>query len=300
MGYYSFNTYIRERFGNKLYKLALSAAVTCPNRDGTKGSRGCIFCSEGGSGEFAADRNMSISEQIDRAKKLVKSKNPSGKYIAYFQAFTNTYGDINYLEKNFFEAAEHEDVYALSIATRPDCLGDDVMDLLSRLANKIPLFVELGLQTVKPESVSYIRRGYPNEAYAEAVEKLHMIGANVVTHVILGLPGEDREDMLNTVSYAAKCGTDGIKLQLLHVLKNTDLAKDYAAGKFKLLSEDEYIDILLDCIEHLPPSVVIHRLTGDGDKRILIAPLWSGNKKEVLNRINKAIGDSGVIQGSKL
>jgi len=286
------NTYLKETFGCKVYKIALNGGFTCPNRDGKLDSRGCIFCSAGGSGDFAEDATLSVTEQIEAGKKKLQGKIKGGKYIAYFQAFTNTYGPIDKLRRLFFEAVSCSDVAALSIATRPDCLPEEVLALLSELNNIKPVWVELGLQTVNEESAKYIRRGYPLSVYDKAVKDLKDIGINVITHVILGLPGESKEDMLDTVRYVCKSGSSGIKLQLLHVLKGTDLEKDYLAGKFAVLSEDEYIDIIKMCLKEIPPEVVIHRLTGDGDKKILVAPLWSGNKKHVINRINAIIKDT--------
>ncbi len=296
MYYYSLNEKLKKEFGCKVYKLSLSLGTTCPNRDGTLDTRGCIFCSECGSGDFA-ERENDVYTQIENAKKRVSKKIKGGKYIAYFQSFTSTYVKPEYLEKILSKAATHPDIAVLSVATRPDCLGDEILAVLRKTAKIKPLWVELGLQTTNENSVKYIRRGYDNEVYANAVKKLHKIGAEVITHVILGLPNESREDMLNTVKYAAVCGTDGIKLQLLHVLKNTDLAEHYLNGQFKCLEMDEYIDILCDCIEALPPHVTIHRLTGDGDKKKLIAPDWSADKKRVLNAINKAFSERNVTQG---
>ena len=290
MKYTTLNAYLKKRFGVKVYKLAIDGGFTCPNRDGTLDTRGCIFCSEGGSGEFAEDRNLCITEQINRAKKRVERKIKNGKYIAYFQAFTNTYAPIDYLRKIYTEAIMHEDIVAISIATRPDCLGDDVIDLLSELNKIKPIFVELGLQTIHEKTAEYIRRGYSLEVYDKAVESLHKIGINVVTHIIIGLPNETEEDILKTVKYVCR-HTDGIKLQLLHVLKGTDLAKDYEEGGFKTLTLEEYTDIIKNCVSIIPENVVIHRLTGDGAKKDLIAPLWSADKKTVLNTINKALRD---------
>lgn len=289
MKYYSFNQYLKDTFGCKVYKVSINAGFTCPNRDGTLGTGGCIFCSKGGSGDFAEDAELSITEQIENGKKRVEKKAKSGKYIAYFQAFTNTYAPVNVLEEKFTEALNHPDIVAVSIATRPDCLPNDVIVLLERLNKIKPVFVELGLQTIHEKSAEYIRRGYPLETYDKALRELKAVGINVVTHIILGLPNETKADMLQTVDYVCKAGTDGIKLQLLHILKGTDLAEDYLSSKFKALALEEYIDIIKECVEIIPKSVVIHRLTGDGAKKDLIAPLWSADKKKVLNRINKAI-----------
>lgn len=289
MKYYSLNNYLRDTFGCKVYKLSLDGGFTCPNRDGTIDTNGCIFCSKGGSGDFAESRALSITEQIEHGKKRVENKIKNGKYIAYFQAFTNTYAPVEILRKKFSEAISHNDIVALSIATRPDCLGDDVISLLDELNKIKPVFVELGLQTIHEKSAEYIRRGYPLSIYDEAVKKLKTIEVNIVVHVIIGLPGESRDDMLETVRYVCNSGINGIKLQLLHVLKNTDLADDYYQGKVKLPELEEYADIIKECIEIIPESIVIHRLTGDGAKKDLIAPLWSADKKRVLNTINKML-----------
>ena len=299
MYYNSLNEKLRAQFGCKVYKLSLSSGLTCPNRDGKIGTRGCIFCSDLGSGDFAEPFCDNITNQIESAKRQVAKKIKNGKYIAYFQSFTNTYGKVSYLEKIFLEAINHPDIAVLSVATRPDCLGKDVILLLERLAKIKPVWVELGLQTVNEASVKYIRRGFSNEVYTTAVKELHKIGIEVITHIILGLPHETPEDMLNSVKFAAASKTDGIKLQLLHVLKNTDLAEDYNKGYFKTLELEEYMNIICDCIEILPPDITIHRLTGDGDKNKLIAPLWSGNKKTVLNKINKALSDRNITQGRR-
>ena len=299
MYYYSLNEYIKDTFGEKAYKLSIDAGMTCPNRDGTLGSRGCIFCSVGGSGEFAADRELSISEQLSQAKQRIVAKSDCKKFIAYFQPFTNTYAPVRTLRKLYYEAIAPDEIVALSIATRPDCLGDDVIGLLSEINKKKPVWVELGLQTIHPRSAEYIRRGYELKVYDEAVKKLRKIGVQVITHIILGLPGESREEMLRSVEYAGE-RSDGIKLQLLHVLKGTDLLKDYEAGKFEVLTMEEYIDILCDCIEILPKNVVIHRLTGDGDKKLLVAPLWSADKKRVINSINKGLSKRDVFFSAPL
>lgn len=289
MEYYSLNQYLKDTFGCKVYKIALDGGFTCPNRDGTLGTRGCIFCSGKGSGDFAESRNLSITEQIEQGKKRMERKIRDGKYIAYFQAFTNTYGPIEKLRSQFTEAMNHPDVVVLSIATRPDCLGDEVLMLLKELNQKKPVWVELGLQTIHEKTATYIRRGYPLEIYDKAVNDLKAIGVEVITHVILGLPGESKEEMLQSVSYVGDSGVNGIKLQLLHVLKNTDLEKEYLDGHFSVLTLDEYIELIVESIARLPKDMVIHRMTGDGDKKTLIAPLWSGDKKKVLNSLNQAI-----------
>ena len=288
MRYTSLNSYLKERFGCKVYKLAVDGGFTCPNRDGTLGTGGCIFCSNGGSGEFAGDRRLSITRQLDEGKKLVSSKIKNGKYIAYFQAFTNTYAPAGVLREKYLEAIERPDIVALSIATRPDCLGDGVLEVIDEMNKIKPVFVELGLQSIHEKTAQYINRGYTLEVYDSAVEKLHKIGVNVVTHLIIGLPCETRDDILESVRYVCRV-TDGIKLQLLHVIEGTRLAEEYRAGRVKTLSLDEYADIIKDCVEIIPEHIVIHRLTGDGAKKDLIAPLWSADKKRVLNTINKKL-----------
>ena len=290
MKYTTLNNYLKERFGEKVYKIALNGGFTCPNRDGTIDTRGCIFCSKGGSGDFAESPDLTITEQIENGKKRLEKKIKNGKYIAYFQAFTNTYAPVERLRTIYEEAINHPDIVALSIGTRPDCLGDDVLALLDELNKIKPIFVELGLQTINEDTAKYIRRGYTLEVYDKAVADLHKIGINVVTHIILGLPNESKEDMLNSVKYACKV-TDGIKLQLLHILKGTDLAKDYEQGKFEVLTLEQYTEIIKECVQVIPENVVIHRLTGDGAKKDLIAPLWSADKKTVLNTINRALKD---------
>ncbi len=298
MRYYSLNEYLKSTFGEKVYKISLNGGMTCPNRDGTIDTRGCIFCSRGGSGEFAASAVLDIKNQIEQAKQRIKAKTDCRKFIAYFQPFTNTYASVEYLEKIFTQAIEGDEIVALSIATRPDCLGDDVLALLDRLNRIKPVWVELGLQTIHKQTSDYIRRGYELEVYDTAVRNLHSIGINVITHIILGLPNESKEMMLETVKYVGE-RTDGVKLQLLHILKDTDLLDDYNAGKFKALTIEEYIDILCDCIEILPQNVVIHRITGDGDKKLLVAPLWSADKKNVLNSINRIFSQRNITQGKR-
>lgn len=290
MKYTTLNSYLKNKFGCKVYKLAIDGGFTCPNRDGTLGTRGCIFCSRGGSGEFAESKEKSVTQQIDDGKKRVEKKIKDGKYIAYFQAFTNTYAPVCKLKSLYTEAINHPDIVALSIGTRPDCLGDDVLELLDEMNKIKPVFVELGLQTIHEDTAQYIRRGYPLEVYDKAVDDLHKIGINVVTHLIIGLPGESEQDILQSVEYVCK-KTDGIKLQLLHILEGTDLADEYRECKVDVLSLEEYTSIIKHCVEIIPDNVVIHRLTGDGAKKDLIAPLWSADKKHVLNTINKALND---------
>ena len=279
--------YYKEKFGCKVYKLSLDGGFSCPNRDDTLGTGGCIFCT--GSGEFAEGGPDPIAVQLERAKLRVNKKNKEGKYIAYFQAFTNTYGPIKKLRKIYYEAIAPEEIVGLSIGTRPDCLGPEVMELLQEINAIKPVSVELGLQTIHEETARYIRRGYDAEVYYDAVKRLKAAGIEVVTHIILGLPGETEEMMRKTTEAAIQAGTDGVKFHLLHVLKGTDLAKDYEAGKFSCLSMEEYGALLKKCIALVPEYVVIHRITGDGAKRDLIAPLWSGDKKRVLNYLHKVL-----------
>lgn len=291
------NEYYKRTFGQKIYKLSLDAGCTCPNRDGTLGTKGCIFCSNGGSGEFAADRTKSITAQIEEAKGRVEAKMPknadSNKYIAYFQAFTNTYGNADELKAKYLEAISHPDIAALSIATRPDCISDEMLEIISSINKSTPVYVELGLQTIHESTAKYIRRGYRLETYDKCVERLSSKGIDIITHIILGLPGESEDMMLQSVDYVRKTAeqhpniTCGIKLQLLHVLKGTDLEKAYNDGLFEVLTLEEYVDIIYKSLAILEDKVVIHRLTGDGDKKLLVAPLWSANKKLVLNEINK-------------
>lgn len=287
MQYYSFNQYLRARFGCKVYKVAVDGGFTCPNRDGTCGVRGCIFCSSGGSGDFAGDRRMRITDQIEAGKALVEKKNKNGKYIAYFQAFTNTYAPVSVLREKFMEAAGHRDVVALSVATRPDCLAPDVVDLLQEIDRIKPVFVELGLQTIHEKTAAYIRRGYTLDVYDSAVSRLQRAGLNTVVHLILGLPGESRQDMLQSVDHVVQSGVQGVKLQLLHVLRGTDLEKEYLAGRVPVMTMEEYLSVLYDALRRLPPGMVVHRVTGDGPKKDLLAPLWSADKKRVLNAIKK-------------
>lgn len=291
MNYRTLNDHYREKFGCKVYKLSLDGGFTCPNRDGTVGFGGCIFCSCYGGGEFAEGGCQSIAEQLEKAKKRVQAKNKGGKYIAYFQSFTGTYGPAERLEGLYRAAMEPEDIVGLAIGTRPDCLPDAVVALLERLNRIKPISVELGLQTVHPASIRYIRRGYGNEVYFDAVRRLKAAGLDVVTHIILGLPGEDAPMTVETTRQAVRAGTDGVKFHLLHVLRGTDLHKDYAAGKFQCLSLPEYAAIVKECISVLPPNIVVHRITGDGAKRDLIAPLWSADKKRVLNYLNKVLSE---------
>ena len=297
--YYSLNRYLRETFGEKVYKLALDGGMSCPNRDGAIGTGGCIFCSAGGSGDFAEGRCASVSGQIARAKGRIRSKTGAEKFVAYFQSYTNTYAPVEYLERLFTEAISEPSVAALSVGTRPDCLPDPVVALLERLNRRKPVWVELGLQTIHPESARYIRRGYELEVYEDALRRLKAAGLTVIVHVILGLPGESREDMLATIDYLGGAHRpDGVKLQLLHVLEGTDLADLWRAGRVPVMEPEEYYDLLCECIRRLPPDMVIHRLTGDGPKRILLAPLWTGDKKRVLNDLNRELARQNVRQGA--
>lgn len=291
------NSVMREQFGKKMYKLAMDGGMTCPNRDGTVGCRGCIFCSDRGSGDFAEKYTGDIRAQLDKAKLLVRGKAGDCGYIAYFQSFTNTYAPYEKLRTLFYETVSQPDVDILSVATRPDCLPSETIELLAELNNIKPVWVELGLQTVNEDIAKYIRRGYDLPVYDNAVNRLKERGIAVIAHMIIGLPGEEREEIIDTARYIGKSGADGIKFQLLHVLRGTDLALEYKQGKFECLSLKKYAEILADCIRIIPPDMVVHRLTGDGAKRDLIAPLWSGDKKRVLNYIHRYLRDNGVIQG---
>ncbi|MBQ9664680.1 MAG: TIGR01212 family radical SAM protein [Oscillospiraceae bacterium] len=295
--YRSLNSWLKETYGRKVYKLALDGGFTCPTRDGSKGTNGCIFCA-GGSGDFSIPVNDNVAEAVEMAKSVVDGKGAE-KYIAYFQSYTGTYAPLERLRALYSQTIEHPDIVALSIGTRPDCLEDDVLDLLAELNKAKPIWVELGLQTIHPESAEYIRRGYSLDVFDDAVSRLLERKLTVIVHMIIGLPGETPEMMRQTAEYIGNIGAQGIKFQLLHVLEGTDLAKDYREGKFRTLSLDEYIRILESCIESIPPEMVVHRLTGDGAKRSLIAPLWSGDKKRVLNEINAAFDRDQIVQGSR-
>ena len=279
----------RQTFGCKVYKLSLDGGFTCPNRDGTLGTRGCIFCSEKGSGEFAEGSCGSISRQLERAKERVRGKNREGKYIAYFQSFTNTYAPVAVLEQRYREAIAPEDIVGLAVATRPDCLPEEVVALLARINRIKPVSVELGLQTVHEDTARYLRRGYPTAVYLDAVKRLKAAGLEVVTHIILGLPGETEEMMMETTRQAVAAGTDGVKFHLLHVLRGTDLEQEYLRGRVEPLSLERYGQILKACISCLPEHIIVHRITGDGAKRDLIAPAWSADIKRVLNYLYKVL-----------
>ena len=292
------NEYFKKRFGNKVYKLSLNGGMTCPNRDGKIDTRGCIFCSKGGSGDFAADKSLSITEQINSAKELIANKVPTDcKYIAYFQAYTNTYASVDYLRTIFYEAIENDDIVALSIATRPDCIDNDIALLLSELNAIKPVFIELGLQTSKESSATFIRRGYTNDVFEKCVTLLSSYNIEVIAHMIIGLPGETEGDILSTVDYINSFPIKGVKFQLLHILKDTDLYEYYKNFKFNIFSLEEYTHVLLKCILRLRSDIVIHRMTGDGPKNLLVEPQWSGNKKLVLNYINAALRERDITQG---
>lgn len=295
--YNSLDYYIKETFHEKLYKLSLNAGCTCPNRDGTCGTRGCIFCSRGGSGDFAADVSLSIPEQLRVEKEKKKSKYSGHSYIAYFQAYTNTYGPLEVLEKAFTQALTDPEVKVLSIATRPDCLSAEILDLLERLSLTKPVWIELGLQTIHESTAEFIRRGYPLPVFEEALKKLRALGLSVIVHTILYLPGESEADMLETIEYLNRQDIQGIKLQLLHVLKDTDLYDYYLEHPFFLPTMEEYLEFLGTCLCCLRPDIVIHRLTGDGPKSLLAAPLWTGNKRLVLNQMEKSFRERNIWQG---
>lgn len=300
--YYSLNEYIRQTYNTKMYKLSLSGGMTCPNRDGLIDNRGCIFCSAGGSGDFtgaALSKDNNIDIQIDTAKALVSRKYSGSDYIAYFQSYTNTYADVNYLSRLFYDVVKRPEIRILSIATRPDCLSSDIIELLAELNSIKPVWIELGLQTIHERTAKYIRRGYTLDVFEEAVRNLNRIGIRPIVHMIIGLPGENESMILETAKYLSHCNISGVKLQLLHVLKNTDLAQEYFNGSVDILSLTQYSEILGKIIKLLPPDCVIHRLTGDGPKNLLIAPLWSSNKKNVINTINRYLQENAIIQGSE-
>ncbi|HAH62029.1 MAG TPA: TIGR01212 family radical SAM protein [Treponema sp.] len=297
--YQSVSDFYRRKFGAKIYKLSIDAGCTCPTRDGTKGTGGCIFCSAAGSGDFAAPRGLSVAQQIVRAKLLVQQKNRNGRYIAYFQNFTNTYGDPAALEAEYREAIAAPDIAGISIATRPDCLDGGILNRIASLCSTTFVTIELGLQTTNEHTARYIRRGYENSAYDDAVRRIHSANPSihVVTHVIFGLPGENDADMLETVRHSVRAGTDGIKITVLYVLRGTALAEEYGAGRFRCMEMEEYFDIISRAIELLPENIVVHRLTGDGAKRLLIAPLWTADKHVVRNAMERWFDAHDVLQG---
>ena len=298
--YYALDYYIRQTFGEKLYKISLNGGMTCPNRDGTLGLKGCIFCSAGGSGDFASDKHLSITEQLKQGKELISKKYTGSSYIAYFQAYTNTYAPISYLEQIYMEALSDPEVKVLSIATRPDCLSPEVLELLARCNRIKPVWIELGLQTIHEKTADFIRRGYDLDIFRKAVYDLDNIGVSIIVHTILYLPGETHEMMLDTIQYLNTLPISGIKLQLLHVLKGTDLASCYEKEPFSLPELPEYTELLGKLISHLRSDIVVHRLTGDGPKSLLIAPLWTGNKRHVLNTIQKHFNEANIWQGKDL
>ena len=297
--YYSIDYELKNTFGEKVYKITLNGGMTCPNRDGRCGTGGCIFCSAKGSGDFAGSAALPIEAQLARGKKDLAQKRPIRSYIAYFQAFTNTYAPVDYLENIFSRAVRDPDVKVLSVATRPDCLGKDVLHLLEHLNRIKPVWVELGLQTIHPRTADYIRRGYPLEVFDKAVSDLRAAGIRIIVHVILFLPGETEEMMMETIDYLNRTDIQGIKLQLLHILQGTDLALDYEKAPFYVPDMETYIRVLGRCVARLRPDISIHRLTGDGPKELLIAPLWTGAKRTVLNRFQQYLKENDIWQGKE-
>ncbi len=301
--YHSLDYELKKTFGRKIYKLSLDGGMTCPNRDGKLGDRGCIFCSEGGSGDFAEGLKISITEQLEAAKLRIADKLSGSEnigYIAYFQAYTNTYAPVSYLRDIFTQAIMHPDVVILSIATRPDCIDDEILALLTELNQIKPVWIELGLQTIQEDTALFIRRGYPLSVFEDCLRRLASVRIPVIVHIILGLPKETKHDMLKTVEYISKLPIQGIKLQLLHILRGTDLGQLYEAGAFtEVLSLEEYVDLVIDCLELLPEEMIVHRITGDGPKKLLLAPLWSGNKKLVLNSVNHRMKELDTWQGKR-
>ena len=298
--YYSLDAYCKNRYGSKVYKIALDAGLTCPNRDGTLGNRGCIFCSAGGSGDFAVKPMDSVAAQLKTGQEMFGKKKTGNLFIAYFQAYTNTYGKLEYLAQIYEEALKQPQIVGISIATRPDCLPDEVLDLLVLLQKKYPdkdIWVELGLQTIHETTAAYIRRGYKLDIFHAAVSNLKARNIPVIVHVILGLPGETTNMMLETIRYLNSLSIFGIKLQLLHILKGTDLADDYLAGNFEALSKEEYMSLLITCLKNLSPDIVVHRLTGDGPKDLLIAPVWSLYKRDFFNTLHRHLKQTGEYQG---
>ena len=300
--YHTLDYELKKTYGEKIYKIALDAGMTCPNRDGSCGVRGCLFCSAGGSGDFAAkksDDGETITAQLQKGIQYFHSKQIGRRFIAYFQAYTNTYAPIAKLEALYREALEEPSVIGISVATRPDCLGSDVLSLLDRLGREYAgkfIWIELGLQTIHEQTALLIRRGYPLSVFEQAVKRLQSISISIITHVIIGLPGETKSMMLETCRYLGRLGIDGIKLQLLHILKNTDLVELYEKKTFEILDMMAYIDIIISCLEILPSAMVIHRVTGDGPKELLLAPLWSLDKRRVLNTLHQEMKRRGTWQ----
>lgn len=296
--YHSLNYFLRKKFGEKVFKISLDAGFTCPNRDGSITKGGCIFCSPRGSGDFTIALD-DISRQFDEAKKMMQKKWKSGKYIAYFQAYTNTYAPVDVLRERYYSVMDKENLVGMAIATRPDCLQPEIIELLKEINKKTYLWVELGLQTINKNTTKLINSGYTLDSYIESVDRLKKAGIDIVTHCILGLPGESRDDMLKTVDFIANTGTQGIKLHLLHLMKDTPMVELYEKGVLTLLEKDQYVDLIVDAVERLPSEMVIHRLTGDGPRKTLIGPKWSLNKWEVLNSIDQRFIDRNTWQGKK-
>lgn len=297
--YHSLNYFLRNKFNEKVFKISLDGGFSCPNRDGTISIGGCLFCSESGSGDYAGSRTLSIGKQFCDIKEMMNKKWKEGKYIAYFQAFTNTYAPVEELRRKYDEAIKQEGVVALAIATRPDCLGDDVLDLLEEINKEVYVWVELGLQTVSDETARKINRGYKLEVYEDAIRRLKERNIDFVTHCIFGLPGETKEDMLRSVDYIAHSGSKGIKFHLLHLMKNTPMVKLYERGELEFVSQDDYIDLICKSISILPEDMIVHRLTGDAPRDLLIGPMWSLKKWEILNAIDKALIDNDIYQGKE-
>lgn len=295
--YYNLNYFLREKFGEKVFKISLDGGFSCPNRDGKISNGGCVFCSERGSGDYAGSRRCSITKQFNDIKTMMANKWKSGKYIAYFQAYTNTYAPVEELRQKYEEAINQEGVVALAIATRPDCLQDEVLDLIEELSKKLYVWVELGLQTINDDIAKKINRGYDLKVFDDSMAKLKERNIDVVVHSILGLPGESQESMLKTIDYIGHCGAKGIKLHLLHLMKDTKMVELYESGELKFLSKEDYINLICKAISILPKDIVIHRLTGDAPRELLIGPMWSLKKWEVLNAIDKTLEDNDIYQG---
>ena len=295
--YHSLNYFLRNKYGEKIYKIPLDGGFTCPNRDGKVAKGGCTFCSSNGSGDYAGERMKSISEQFDNIKDMMNKKWKDGKYIAYFQAYTNTYAPINELREKYEEAISKEGVMALAIATRPDCINEEVLDLIEEMNKKVYTWVELGLQTIHDKTAESFNRGYNLETFDKSMEMLKKRNIDTVVHCIFGLPKETKEEMLQTVDYIAHSGAKGIKFHLLHLMKNTNMVKDYENGNLKFLSKEEYIDLVCEGVSRIPQDMIVHRLTGDAPRDLLIGPMWSLNKWEVLNAIDKALEDNDIYQG---
>lgn len=296
--YNSFNYFLRNKFGEKVFKISLDGGFTCPNRDGKVAKGGCTFCSSRGSGDFAGERIQPISEQFEDVKIMMKKKWKSAdKYIAYFQAYTNTYAPVDELRAKYEEAISKEGVVALAMGTRPDCINEEVLDLLEEMNKKVYVWLEIGLQTIHEETAKNFNRGYSLDVFDKAIEGLKSRGIDTVVHSIFGLPGETKEMMLQTVDYIANKGVRGIKFHLLHLMKGTRMVKDYEEGRLEFLSQEEYIDLICEGIARIPEDLVVHRLTGDAPRDLLIGPMWSLKKWEVLNDIDKALEDRGIYQG---